>query len=88
MLLATATSSAGSAGWQVNFLAYAVFLRRRHRIRIGQLNPLGYSHYGMAAAVIMFVAILISAPAPTATFPCLMPPPPKRGSRSADAGRR
>ena len=28
---------------------------------MGQLNPVGYAHYGMLAAAIMFIAILVSA---------------------------
>ena len=48
-------------GLTVNFLAYAVFLTPDATHRVGQLNPVGYAHYGMAAAAIMFVAILVSA---------------------------
>ncbi|HUO11811.1 MAG TPA: MFS transporter, partial [Caulobacteraceae bacterium] len=65
-------------GLTVNFLAYAVFLTPDARHRVGQLNPAGYAHYGMAAAAIMFCAILISAVGTHRHIPRLMPPPPKR----------
>jgi glycoside/pentoside/hexuronide:cation symporter, GPH family len=65
-------------GLTVNFLAYAVFLRPDATHRVGQLNPVGYAHYGMAAAVIMAVAILVSAAGTHRHIPRLMPPPPKR----------
>jgi glycoside/pentoside/hexuronide:cation symporter, GPH family len=65
-------------GLTVNFLAYAVFLRPDATHRVGQLNPIGYAHYGMAAAVIMVVAILVSAAGTHRHIPRLMPPPPKR----------
>ena len=42
-------------------LAYIVFLRPDAHHAVGQLNETGYSRYGMTAAVIMFLAILISA---------------------------
>lgn len=65
-------------GLTVNYLAYAVFLRPDRAHRVGQLNPAGYAHYGMAAAVIMFLAIVISAAGTHRHIPRLMPPPPKR----------
>ncbi|HEY1753514.1 MAG TPA: MFS transporter [Caulobacteraceae bacterium] len=65
-------------GLTVNYLAYAVFLRPDASHRVGQLNPAGYAHYGMAAAAIMFVAILVSAAGTHRHIPRLMPPPPKR----------
>lgn len=42
-------------------LAYLVFLKPDATHKVGQLNPVGYSEYGLAAAVIMFCAIVISA---------------------------
>lgn len=42
-------------------LAFYVFMRPDATHKVGQLNPLGYSHYGLTAAVVMFFAILISA---------------------------
>ena len=65
-------------GLTVNFLAYAVFLAPDAKHRVGQLNPAGYAHYGVAAAAIMFCAILISAVGTHRQIPRLMPPPAKR----------
>lgn len=42
-------------------LALFVFMRPDATHKVGQLNPVGYSHYGLVAAVVMFVAILVSA---------------------------
>jgi GPH family glycoside/pentoside/hexuronide:cation symporter len=44
----------------------------------GQLNPIGYVHYGWVAAGVMFVAILVSAAGTHRRIPTLMPPPPRR----------
>jgi Na+/melibiose symporter-like transporter len=65
-------------GLTVNFLAYAVLLTPDATHRVGQLNPAGYAHYGLAAAVIMFVAIVVSAAGTQKHVPHLMPPPPRR----------
>jgi Na+/melibiose symporter-like transporter len=65
-------------GLTVNLIAYAVLLKPDATHRVGQLNPAGYAHYGMMAAVIMFSAILISAAGTHKRIPYLMPPPPKR----------
>jgi Na+/melibiose symporter-like transporter len=62
----------------VNYLAYAVFLTPDATHRTGNLNPAGYAHYGIAAAVIMFTAILISAAGTHRHIPRLMPPPARR----------
>ncbi len=74
-------------GWRVIFsfagglgmtlLAYRVFLRPTARYPVGQLNPAGYAHYGIAAAAIMFVVILISAAGTHRRIPWLKAPPPK-----------
>ncbi len=42
-------------------VALFVFMRPDTAHKVGQLNPIGYSHYGLMAAVVMFAAILISA---------------------------
>ena len=65
-------------GLTVNFLAYAVLLTPDATHRVGQLNPTGYAHYGLVAAVIMCSAILISSLGTHRQIPRLMPPPPKR----------
>ncbi|HEX3408074.1 MAG TPA: MFS transporter, partial [Caulobacteraceae bacterium] len=72
-------------GLTVNFLAYAVFLTPDATHRVGQLNPNGYAHYGMAAGAIIFVFILISAIGTHRHIPNLMPPPPKRRLTPAKA---
>jgi Na+/melibiose symporter-like transporter len=66
-------------GLTVNYLAYAVFLQPDATHKVGQLNATGYAHYGMAAAAIIFVFILISAIGTHRHIPNLMPPPPRRG---------
>jgi Na+/melibiose symporter-like transporter len=42
-------------------LAYLVFLTPTKQYPTGTLNPVGYAHYGFAAAAVMFAAILVSA---------------------------
>jgi Na+/melibiose symporter-like transporter len=65
-------------GLTVNLLAYKVFLQPDATHSVGQLNPAGYGHYGLAAAVIMFTAIVVSAAGTHRHIPHLMPPPPRR----------
>ena len=48
-------------GMTMLLLAYSVFLQPDKTHKVGQLNGTGYSHYGIVAAVVMFLAILISA---------------------------
>ncbi|WP_374469312.1 MFS transporter [Phenylobacterium sp.] len=48
-------------GLVVFFAAWTVFLRPTPEHPVGQLNPAGYHTYGIAAAALMFVAILVSA---------------------------
>jgi hypothetical protein len=40
--------------------AYFVFLKSTPQYPIGQLNLLGWRSYGMTAAIVIFVAIMIS----------------------------
>jgi len=47
-------------GLGMALLAYLVFLRPTAAYPQGQLNPHGYAAYGVASAVVMFVAILVS----------------------------
>jgi GPH family glycoside/pentoside/hexuronide:cation symporter len=42
-------------------LAFQVFLRPDRAHPVGQLNPVGYAHYGLAAGLLMMVTILLSA---------------------------
>jgi len=47
-------------GLGMALLAYLVFLRPTAAYPQGQLNPHGYAAYGVASAVVMFVAIIVS----------------------------
>lgn len=58
--------------------AYLVLLVPTADHPTGQLNPEGYRSYGMLAAALMFVAILVSAAGTHRHIPHLMAPPPKR----------
>jgi Na+/melibiose symporter-like transporter len=48
-------------GLFMSFMAYAVFLKKDATHAVGQLNAEGYVHYGITAAIVMALAILISA---------------------------
>jgi len=48
-------------GMTMLVLAYSVFLQPDATYKVGQLNETGYSHYGITAAIVMCLAILISA---------------------------
>ncbi len=65
-------------GLAINLLAFAVLLKPDKIHKLGQLNPVGYAHYGVVAAVVMFVAILISAAGTHSRIPTLRLPPAKR----------
>ena len=65
-------------GLSIQLIAFAVLLRPDATHKVGQLNPVGYVHYGMVASAVMFCAILISAAGTHSRIPTLMPPPPKR----------
>ena len=64
-----------AGGLGMTFLAYAVFLTPSPKYPVGQLNPVGYAHYGTVAAIIMFGAILISAAGTHRRIPQLRQPP-------------
>jgi Na+/melibiose symporter-like transporter len=65
-------------GLGMTFLAFAVFLRNTPRYPVGQLNPEGYSHYGLVSAVVMFAMIIISAAGTHSRIPYLRKPPAVR----------
>jgi glycoside/pentoside/hexuronide:cation symporter, GPH family len=52
-------------GWVGGLTIYIIALRflltPDDQHRVGQLNPTGYAHYGVLAAVLMFFAIIVSA---------------------------
>ncbi len=56
-------------------LAYIVFLTPDATHKIGQLNETGYRHYGLTAAIVMFVAILVSAAGTHRFIPHFRKPP-------------
>jgi Na+/melibiose symporter-like transporter len=64
-------------GLGMYLLAFRVFLQPDAAHPVGQLNPVGYSHYGLTAAVLMFAAILISA-AGTHRYIKYLPAAPQR----------
>jgi Na+/melibiose symporter-like transporter len=68
-------------GLGIQLLAFAVLLRPDAAHRIGQLNPLGYARYGVVAAVVMFVVIVISTAGTHREIRNLAPPPPRRALR-------
>ncbi|MBO9499229.1 MAG: MFS transporter [Novosphingobium sp.] len=61
-------------GLTMSILAYAVFLKPTKAFPIGQLNPAGYAGYGVAAALIMFLAIVISSLGTHRAIPFLRKP--------------
>jgi GPH family glycoside/pentoside/hexuronide:cation symporter len=64
-------------GLTMNYLAFAVLLAPDASHKVGQLNPIGYSKYGLIASIVMFCAILISA-AGTQRRAAKLNIPPKR----------
>jgi Na+/melibiose symporter-like transporter len=59
-------------------LAYIVFLTPDATHKIGQLNETGYRHYGLTAAIVMSVAILVSAAGTHRFIPHFRKPPIRR----------
>ena len=64
-------------GLTMAIAAYFVFLKSTPQYPIGQLNLLGWRHYGMTATIVIFSAILISAIGTHPQIPHLKQPPPK-----------
>jgi Na+/melibiose symporter-like transporter len=67
-------------GMTMLLLAYSVFLQPDAAHKVGQLNETGYSHYGVVAAVVMFLAIVISAAGTHRFIPQFRQPPAERKS--------
>lgn len=65
-------------GLTMAVLAFAVFLQPNAAHPVGVLNPDGYRFYGLAASVLMAVAILVSTLGTHEHIPNLRQPPPKR----------
>lgn len=72
-------------GLSMSILAFSVFLRPTSQYPVGQLNPAGYLHYGVAAAAIMLGAILISAAGTHRHIPSFKPAPAKRNLKLREA---
>ncbi len=67
-------------GMTMYLLALGVFLKPDAAHKVGQLNETGYTHYGMLAAALMFVAILVSAFGTHKFIPILRKPPERAPS--------
>jgi Na+/melibiose symporter-like transporter len=66
-------------GWcgalAMGVLVFRVFLVPDAEHPVGQLNPVGYSKYGLCASFVMFASMLISAAATHRHIPRMAPPP-------------
>jgi Na+/melibiose symporter-like transporter len=65
-------------GLTVNLVALTFLMRPDAHHAVGQLNPVGYSRYGLMAAVVMFCAILISAAGTHRYIPTFRTPPKRK----------
>jgi glycoside/pentoside/hexuronide:cation symporter, GPH family len=65
-------------GLGMSSLAFLVFLHADATHKTGQLNPVGYSHYGYVAAIVMLVVILISSWGTHKYIPHLRKPPARQ----------
>ncbi len=65
-------------GLAIQALAFAALLKPDATHKIGQLNPVGYGHYGLVASLVILVSILVSTAGTHKEIPRLMPPPPRR----------
>jgi glycoside/pentoside/hexuronide:cation symporter, GPH family len=67
-------------GMTMYALAFLVFLTPDKTHSVGQLNQTGYSHYGITASIVMFLAIVISAAGTHKFIPLLRVPEERRGT--------
>jgi Na+/melibiose symporter-like transporter len=65
-------------GLAMSVMAYSIFLQPDAEHPVGVLNPSGYSTYGLVAAAVMLVAILVSAVGTHRHIPNLRQPPAKQ----------
>lgn len=65
-------------GLALTVMAYKVWLHPTAGDAYGQLNRHGYSTYGLVAAAVMFIAIIVSALGTHDRIPWLRSPPPPR----------
>ncbi|MBS0361528.1 MAG: MFS transporter [Proteobacteria bacterium] len=75
-----------AGGLLMYFLAFKVILTPDATHPVGQLNPAGYSTYGVVAGAIMLVAILVSAVGTHRQIPYLRRPPERRLTLKALVG--
>jgi len=69
----------GCVGWvMMGMIAFSIFLRPTAEQPVGMLNRAGYHGYSIAAAVLIFLSILISTGGTHDYIPYLRAPPPKR----------
>jgi Na+/melibiose symporter-like transporter len=69
-------------GLAMYYTALKVFLRPDAAHPVGQLNPTGYAHYGLAAAAVMFGAIMVTAIGTHRQIPKLRAPPQRKAKLS------
>ena len=62
----------------ISGLLNGVFLRKDASHPLGQNDPAGYANFGIAAAIIVFVSIIVSAAATQRYIPYLKPAPDRR----------
>lgn len=74
-------------GLSMAVAAYFVFLRPTVRYPVGQLNLIGWHHYGLAAALTILVAILLSSVGLHRQIPYLKQPPAKRPMNAGRVAR-
>ena len=79
-LVAYRSAFAWLGGLAMYFLAFTVLLKPDATHKIGQLNPVGYAHYGMVAGAVMVGAILISALGTHGRIKTLTLPPARKAS--------
>jgi glycoside/pentoside/hexuronide:cation symporter, GPH family len=65
-------------GLGIQAIALLFLLRPDRTHPVGQLNPVGWGHYGLLAAAMIFVAIVISTAGTHHRIPTLRAPPPRR----------
>ena len=65
-------------GLAINFIAFRWLLTPDRTHPVGQLNPVGYAHFGMVGSAIMFFAILISTAGTHSQIATLRVPPKRK----------
>ena len=74
-------------GLTMSMLAFGIFLQSTPGYPVGQLNPAGYSNYGIAASIIMFVAIIASSLGTHSAIAWMRPPQAKSTSSVGEVVR-